>query len=71
MPNHIGKRNEPILNECIGPIYAVRIHVVWECEDGECEDGECEDGECEDGECEGYGRSFLDVSSRRFPSLTI
>ena len=61
MPNHIGKCSGPILNEYIDPIYEVRIHVALECEDGECEDGECE----------GYGRSFLDVSSRRFPSLTI
>ena len=65
-PNHIGKCSGPILNEYIGPIYGVRIH-----EASECEASECEDGECEDGECEGYGRSFLDVSSRRFPSLTI
>ncbi len=59
MPNHIGKRSGPILNEYIGPIYAVRIHVVWECEDGECEDGEC--GE--------YGHPFLALSSRELPSI--
>ena len=76
MPNRTGKCSGPTLNEYIGPICAVRIHVASECEaseceDEECEDEECEDEECEDEECEGYEHDFLAFSSWELPNIAV
>ena len=66
MPNRTGKCSGPTLNEYIGPIYEVGIHVA-----SECEDEECEDEECEDEECEGYEHDFLAFSSWELPNIEI
>ena len=61
MPNRTGKCSGPTLNEYIGPIYEVGIHVASECEDEECEDEEC--GE--------YGHDFLAFSSWELPNRVV
>ncbi len=61
MPNRTEKCSGPTLNEYIGPIYEVGIHVASECEDEECEDEEC--GE--------YEHDFLAFSSWELPNRVV